>query len=197
MRYIANILTKGKFDDIDFFNIVHSESELIEGIPTLIIGWEFTKSLYPNANILSWEIDDNTYWVFGKREKRQRFDETFNSFKKLAFNRFIKKIKYKYFNVLTESDKNSTSLEFLLDYCNGLNIYINNDMIYVSNICNENEYYVYGYSIRDYEYLGFDRKNIFNKIFKSGVKIINDKDITSWDIKNVFKNHKYAIPCLF
>ena len=58
MKYIANILTNRKFNDTELYNIVSKKEDLISDIPTLVIGWEFTKKMYPNANILDWKIND-------------------------------------------------------------------------------------------------------------------------------------------
>ena len=92
MRYIANILTDKKFNDCKFYNVVSKKEDIIVGLPTLVIGWEFTKALYPEANIISWEIDKDTYWTFGNRERRQRYEESLVKFRELALNRLIKKV---------------------------------------------------------------------------------------------------------
>ena len=70
MNYLANIYTKSKLDIEPFFNVVDDENKLIDGIPTLIIGWDSVKSLYGDINILDKKVKDNIYWTFGKRERR-------------------------------------------------------------------------------------------------------------------------------
>ena len=59
MNYLANIYTKSKIDIEPFFNIVDDENKLIDGIPTLIIGWDSVKSLYGDINILDKKVKDN------------------------------------------------------------------------------------------------------------------------------------------
>ena len=90
MRFLGNILTNRKFEDCEFYNVVDKKEDLIINIPTLVIGWEFTKTLYPNANIISWEIENDIYWTFNNRERRQSYEEIIVKFKKLVVNRFIK-----------------------------------------------------------------------------------------------------------
>lgn len=199
MKFIANILTNRKFNDCEFYNVVSKKEDLIENIPTLVIGWSFTKELYPDANIITWEIDNNTYWMFNNRERGQKYDEMLKKFRELVIKKFIKSIHYKFFNILTEDYKeNNTSLDFMLENCDNLKIYINNDIVYATCECiNQDESWVYGFSLRDYDYLGIDRKKIFNKIYKSGAKIIDNKDTVSWSIRDSLKNHIYVIPCLF
>lgn len=195
MKFIANILTNKKFDNCEFYNIVSKKEDLIDNIPTLVIGWEFTKALYPNANITTWEIDDKTYWTFGNRERRQRYEENLKKFMDLALNKLVKSINYKYINVSKESKYGEeTALEFLLNNFIDINIYINNDMVYVSG---KKGVVVYGFSLRDYEYLGYDKKNIFKKIYESNVNIIKASDIESWELKTGLSNRNYVIPCLY
>ena len=57
MKYIANILTNGIFED-ELYNVTSKKGDLIDGIPTLVIGWEFYKKRYSNANILESKIDE-------------------------------------------------------------------------------------------------------------------------------------------
>jgi hypothetical protein len=195
MRYIANILTNRKFDDYEFYNIVSRKEDLIDNIPTLVIGWEFTKTLYPNANITTWDIDNNTFWTFGNRERRQRYDELLIKFRNLAINRFIKNIKYKYINLLSEG---FGGLEFLLTKCDDINVYINNDMVYVVTNSKDNDnIQVYGFSLKAYQYLGVDKKDIFKQIYASGANVITPKDEIPWEIKNNLKNCSYVIPCMY
>ena len=40
-------------------------------LPTLIVGWERVKKLYPKASILKKKIKDNLYWTFSPTEKRK------------------------------------------------------------------------------------------------------------------------------
>ena len=197
MRFIANILTDRKFNDCEFYNVVSNKEDLIENIPTLVIGWGFTKELYPEANIINWEIGNNVFWTFNNREKGNRYEETLKKFNKLALNNFIKKIKYKYLSVFEDGD-DSSGLEFLLENCKGFKVYINNDMVYVTGKSTpDTSPYVYGFSIKEYEYKGIDTKKIFKKIYNSDIILIENKDIVSWSIRENLKNHTYAIPCLF
>ena len=95
MRFIANILTDKKFINSELYNVVDNKDKLIDGIPTLVIGWGFTKKMYPNASILNWSIDNNIYWTYGKREKRSRYEENIEKFRQFAISNFIKSVKYK------------------------------------------------------------------------------------------------------
>ena len=100
MKFIANILTDKPFTNAELYNVVSDKNNLIDGIPTLVIGWEYTKKMFNNASILDWEIDRNTYWTYGKREKRNRYEENLERFRQMSITRFIKSVNYRYSNIL-------------------------------------------------------------------------------------------------
>ncbi len=192
MKYIANILTNRKFNDTELYNIVSKKEDLISDIPTLVIGWEFAKKMYPNANILDWKINDLIYWSFNNRERSQRYEETVIKFREYVIKNLVKNTKYKFINVLLNDNKEG--LNYLLDNIENLKIYLNNDIIYITDHLGK---WVYGYSLRQFEYLGIDRKIILHKIYKSNNKIINVNDDLSNEMKIALKNYSYVIPCLY
>lgn len=193
MKHIANILTDKNFPKEDLYNIINDINDIEIGIPTLIIGWEYTKNLFPNANILDWEINRNIFWTFGKREKNQRYVETLEEFKTLAVKRFIKSIEYRFVNILTKSD-GIDNLKTLLDLGYNFNVFINNDILYI-NCCGNN--IVYGYSLRDIEYGGGNKKELFSAIYSNkDINFINIKDLSP-ELKLLFNNCLYVIPCLY
>ena len=194
MRYIANILTDKNFKEKGLYNIVSSKKELIDGIPTLVIGWEFTKKMYNNANILDWEISRDVYWTYGNREKRNRYDENINKFKDLALLRLIKSVKYEYKNILLLTDEEKNEIIEIISG-EGVNVYIHNDMLYVLKD-NKN---VIGLSLRDVDYIGKDRKKILSKVFrneKNHIISLTDSEL-SYDIKNTLYKYSYVVPYLF
>lgn len=196
MRFLGNILTNRKFEDCEFYNVVDKKEDLIINIPTLVIGWEFTKTLYPNANIISWEIEDDIYWTFNNRERRQSYEEIIVKFKKLVVNRFIKSINYKYISII-DGDIQENALSFILNECKGFKIYIYNNMVYATGKnSHERGNYVYGFSLVEYSYAGVDIKELFKKIYNSDIKIIKREDIP-WNILDTFKTRNYIIPCLY
>lgn len=45
------------------FNVVSDRKDIIAGKPVIILGWEFTKQLIPEASILKNELDEGIYWA--------------------------------------------------------------------------------------------------------------------------------------
>lgn len=195
MKYIANILTDKKFTDSELYNVVSSKDKLIGDIPTLIIGWGYTKKMYPEANILNWKINDNIFWTYGKREKRNKYEENVEKFKKLSINKFIKSVKYQYYNLLTISEEEKKYIITLLCRDCKTHIYINCDMVYIFD--DENNI-VIGFSLRDIDYINSSRKKMFNIILRNkNNNIIDIKDTLSYDMKISLNECKYVIPYLY
>ena len=193
MKPIANILTDKTFVNDGIYNVVNDINKLISGIPTLVIGWEYTKLFYPEANILNWEINSDTYWCFGRRERGQRYEETITKFRDYAINRFIKSIKYKFINIIINNDFYGSLLD-ILNLCDDMNAYSTNDMLYLA--CSSGDI-VYGISLRDIEYLGYSKKSVFSTLHNNkNVKFVDYNEL-NWDIKNALRNCIYAVPCLY
>ena len=196
MKFIANILTDKPFTNAELYNVVSDKNNLIDGIPTLVIGWEYTKKMFNNASILDWEIDRNTYWTYGKREKRNRYEENLERFRQMSITRFIKSVNYRYSNILIADDDEKKYIFSLLENDKDvLYAYLSNDMVYLfDNIDNS----VIGFSLRDIDYLGKDRKRVLSKIYyNKNVQLIDIKDCLTWETKNALRNCSYIIPYLW
>ena len=190
MKYIANILTSGNFED-ELYNVTSKKGELIDEIPTLVIGWEFCKKRYSNPDILDNKIDELTYWTYGKREKRDKYEETISWFKDFAIKMFIKSINYQFINVLT---LNGESKDTFYDiFRNGKpTSYFSGEMCYIRK---NDEKSVYGVSLRDFGYIGVDTKKMASFIYSNSF-VVNKKDNLSQENKSYFNRCKYVMPYL-
>lgn len=175
----------------EFFNSVKNKSELIQGIPTLVVGWDFCKKNYDNCDILDNKIDNLTYWTYGKREKRDQYDEMVLWFKNFSIKRFIESVKYEFINVLLLQEEKKDSFYSLFDGKKP-NSYFAGDMCYINKI---GEDVVYGISLRDFSYIGVDSKKIARFIYRNS-NVIDIKDKISQENKQYFINCKYTIPYL-
>lgn len=194
MKYVANILTDKPFEDKELYNIVSDKSELIEGIPTLVVGWEFTQFMYPDADIIDWQIDENTFWTFGKREKRSVYEDRCKRFREEAIDRYIKSVKYQFFSILTE--RNEIKEEFFkqVDAEKDVKVYLTGNMLYVLMPSQKT---VYGIYLNDISYIGKSVKqflSIFHRM--ENVEFVDISDTLSQDAKFAFRNCKYIIPYL-
>lgn len=195
MNYLANIYTKSKLDIEPFFNVVDDENKLIDGIPTLIIGWDSVKSLYGDINILDKKVKDNIYWTFGKRERRNVMEIDVQKFKKKAMSIMSNNVKYKFFNILTAKNDKKKSFYLLLKDTRYKTIFSFNNMLYIYIDGTDT---VVSISLRDVEYIGGDIKKIFSTLYNNKfVKVANDNDLKDTNAKLFFKDNIYLIPYIF
>lgn len=194
MRYIANILTDGKFEDAELFNVVSASSDLINGIPTLIIGRNKTTSLYPEASIIDWKIDNKVYWTFGMRERRDRMDRDVKRFRKIVMDSFVKSVKYTFFDILTATrEKKELFINSLKDNTHKT-VFTTNDMMYIYY---ESENQVIGISLRDIEYENGNKKKIFSIIYSSpSITFLKNTNSLTFNTKSWLRNNLYVIPYL-
>jgi hypothetical protein len=161
MKYIANILSDEQFSDTELYNIVKEKKDLVPGIPTLIIGWDRVKEMYPNASIIEWKISDNVFWTYGKYERRDKYEATVKNFQDLAFKKFIEKLDYVFYDVLTSPDRFNSFLMSLLSETKKT-IYITGDMLYIYYAGTKK---VIGISLRDCDYLDETLKKRYSRRF--------------------------------
>lgn len=193
MRYIANILTNEHFENYPYFNIVDNKDNIIKGLPTLIIGWELTKSLFPNASILDWKINEEWFWTFGRKIRRNRYESDIIRFKKMIFEIVLKSINYEFMDILTMTiDEKKSFCNFIKS--NGVKIsVIRNDMVFI--LCEETKN-VYGVSLRDIDYKGDDRKQ-FLKILYKYTNVITEKIDIPYESRNLILSNQYIIPYIY
>lgn len=195
MRKIANILTKNLFNDKIFYNVVDNKNDLIDGIPVLCVGVELTKKNYPNFKILDMSIDDNTYWTYGPREKRNIYESRLKIFIQNAIEIFKSKIQYKYVNVVVNG---TLSPDFQLVnniiFREGKKIvsFLFNGIVYVY----DNDKTVYGISLRELNYIGENVKMFLGNVY-GNTTVITNKDSIPLDVRILFNGYDYLIPCLF
>lgn len=195
MNYLANIYTKSKIDIEPFFNIVDDENKLVDGIPTLIIGWDSVKSLYGDINILDKKVKDNIYWTFGKRERRNVMEVDVQKFKRKAMSITCNNVKYKFFNILTAKNDKKKSFYLLLKDTRHKTIFSFNNMLYIYIDGTDT---VVSISLRDVDYIGGDVKKIFSTLYNNKfVKVANDNELKDTNAKLFFKDNIYLIPYIF
>ena len=150
--YIANIVTKSKMNCGVFFNTTSNIGLIDNSLPTLIIGWELVKELYPNQNILDNKINENITWTFSKREKRYQYEKDIETFNKMVLSNLNKMVNYHFFNYLTA---NNDKRKCFIDYINKGNcsLYYNSRFLYIYN---GNDSITIGISLNDIKYIGLN-----------------------------------------
>ena len=196
MRYIGNILTSDPFDGGALYNVTGERDLLTPGIPTLIVGWEKTKEMYPEASIIEFEVDKDVYWTYGKYEKRDKFEENVKKFYDLTIKRLKDAITYTFYDVLVGSgDKFISFLSFISNSDKKV-VYLNNDMAYIYNGKN----LVVGVSLRDCDYSDCSlKKRFFSALYenKENIVLVKNSDDVLKSIRYKIRGKEYIIPYLF
>jgi hypothetical protein len=73
--HIANIVTNSNITVDKYFNISNSLDNIIQDLPTLIIGWDIVKTINPDVDFIDKKLSDNIFWTFKKSERRDIYQE--------------------------------------------------------------------------------------------------------------------------
>lgn len=196
MITVGNIITKENITGIPsnfgIYDIVPTTE-----IPNLIIGWELTKTLYPEASILRKKIKDNLYWTFSPIEKRSVFENDLKKYIDKSYKDYIKKIKF--YNIDPIIYKINT-IDELLDklkiVAGGITYLYVNKTVYVYH-----SFIIYSIDLELLDFIGFDRKIILStlkettnfsdgefKNFKNELKYLDIKYLPYLIYKDATKN---------
>ena len=177
MIIVGNIITKESITGIPNNFDIH-ETIPTTDTPNLIIGWELTKTLCPEASILRKKIKDNLYWTFSPTEKRSVFENDLKKYIDKSYKDYIKNIKF--YNIDPIIYKINTIDELLgkLSIVAGGFTYLYvNKVVYVYH-----NFIIYSIDLELLNFIGFDRK-----IILSSLKETTNFSDCDWELKN-FKN---------
>jgi hypothetical protein len=192
--HIANIVTNSNITVDKYFNISNSLDNIIQDLPTLIIGWDIVKTINPDVDFIDKKLSDNIFWTFKKSERRDIYQEDLYNFITYCYKNLIKDIDYSFIDLITLTDSEIKESFNNIKKCKKSATYQYNDMIYV--YCDNT---IYGIDLKLVKYLDYDVKKTIEKIktnsfvFLSGDQILIEyKDI----IESLDNEVKY-VPYLY
>jgi hypothetical protein len=191
---IANIVSKNSVDVSQDFNVVDSIDNIILGIPTLIVGFDLTESLYPDFDILDICVKDNIYWTFKKIEKRDKYNEDLDWFITKVYSDLTKDINYIFVDPILLKPKTLIKIVRKIYSIETLTTYVYNDMLYIYG-----DKIVFGVDLKLFKFIGFDIKKLKDKIIHISTDFLDDDDILI-EYKNIVEtlgNSVRYIPYLF
>lgn len=181
MKTIATIISDNKVKNIPEYVLLTKNKDINDiTLPTLVIGYEISKKLIPNFNILEKNPQKNLFWTFKRTEKRNDYERDLEEFYKFIIKKYINDCDYRYVNVLKLKFRDL--YRFFKQILPNSYIYTTNNMIYLSK-----SNVVYGFNKEIIEYTGFNLKKCLNFIENSKIVHIinNDEEILN---KNIFIN---------
>ena len=192
VKKIGNIVTKSKKNTFgDIFNVVKTYSDIIEGIPTLIIGIDDARKYIEGFNILQKQYG-KVWWTFKKTERNCEYEDDIIKFYNYAVLHEMEKTKYIYIDLARFSLSSiKKTINFLRNRTKKYIFITKNShfMFIYSEMYNT----VFGISLEMCEYLGINKQKVI-KLVKNG-EFIHDTKFISNEIRKVIgTNTHYILP---
>lgn len=192
--YIANIVTNSNITVDKYFNISNSLDNIIQDLPTLIIGWDIVKTINSDVDFIDKKLSDNIFWTFKKSERRDIYQEDLYNFITYCYKNLIKDINYSFIDLITLTDSEIKESFNNIKKCKKSATYQYNDMIYV--YCDNT---IYGIDLKLVKYLDYDVKKTIEKIKKNSfVFLSGDQILIEYkDIIESLDNEVKYVPYLY
>ncbi len=191
--YLSNIISTQHNDFEDFVNVVDDIEKIDKNLPTLIVGREMMRKLFPGHNILDKKIDDNLYWTYARRENRYDYEKDILEFYKITIQYIESKIRYYYFDIKTRPFKQIKKMVTFMNAPILKTIYHSEDMLFIS--FDEN---VIGISLKDFRYLGITEEKVIEKVSKNNYNYIYKYDcLRNYALRYYVKNARILNPYIF
>jgi len=187
---VANIVSNNNINVSEEFNVVKSMDEIIHGLPTLIIGFDYVNKHYPDFNILDIELEPNLYWTVKKTERRDKHAEDLTWFINKVYNDLTKDIKYIFVDPLQYNSKSLWKIIRKLYSIKNLVTFVNGDMIYIYG-----DKFIFGVDLKLMSYIGVKKDKIKNKIKSKSSVFLEENDILI-EYKNYIEELGYQIKFL-
>lgn len=169
---VANIVSSNNINVSEEFNVVQSMDEIIHGLPTLIVGFDYVNKHYPDFNILDIELEPNLYWTVKKTERRDKHAEDLTWFINKVYNDLTKDIKYIFIDPIQYKSKSLWKIIRKLYSIKNLVTFVNGDMIYIYG-----DKFIFGVDLKLMSYIGIKKDKIKNKIKSKSPVFLEENDI--------------------
>jgi hypothetical protein len=169
---IANIVSKTKINVNEEFNLVESMDEIIHGLPTLIIGFDYVNKHYPDFDILNSELEPNVYWTFKKTERRDKHEEDLIWFENKVYSDLAKAIKYVFVDPIQYNKKSLIKIIRKIYSLDKAITFINDKMIYIYG-----DNLIFGIDLKLLHFVGLDINKIKYKIKTKSIVFLGESEI--------------------
>ena len=187
---VANIVSNNNINVSEEFNVVKSMDEIIHGLPTLIIGFDYVNKHYPDFNILDIELEPNLYWTVKKTERRDKHAEDLTWFINKVYNDLTKDIKYIFVDPLQYNSKSLWKIIRKIYSIKDLVTFVNGDMLYIYG-----DKFIFGVDLKLMSYIGI-KKDKIKHIIKSKSSVFLEENDILIEYKNYIEELGYQIKFL-
>lgn len=191
---IANIVSQSSITIDEGFNVVNSMDDIIHGLPTLIIGFDYVNKHYPDFDITKFEVEPNLYWTFRKNEKRDKYERDLSLFITKVYCDLVQDISYVFVDPIHYNKKTLYKIIKKIKSLKNIISFINNDMVYIysGNL-------IFGIDLKLLGYIGFNKNGVKAKIKQISSVFLDDSKILI-EYKNIITeldNQVKYIPYLY
>jgi hypothetical protein len=193
---IANIVSTSNVEAPEEFNVVKSVNEIIDGLPTLIIGYEIVDRLYPNFDITNIYIGENKYWTFKRTEKRDKYESDLKWFISKVYVDLTNQLVYVFVDPIQYRGKTLIKIIKKIYSLKNPISFLNEQMLYVYG-----DGFIFGIDLKLLSFMGVDtnkiktRINAISSVFLSDTKILIEykKNIEALENKVRYLPYLYSI----
>jgi len=179
---IANIVSVANVNVSCDFNVVKSLDLTVQGLPTLIIGWDYIKKHYPDYDIIDRKLSDNLYWTFKKTERRELHEEDIYNFVERVYKQLTKDIKYTFIDPIIFDRKTIIKLIKKINKTNNIISYRHDRMVYTYF-----DNFIFGFDLELIEFIGLNVEKFLLKI-KNKSKVFLEKNMIFIEYKTRIEN---------
>ena len=177
---VANILTNNKISVSDEFNVVTTMGDIIHGLPTLIIGYDYVNKHYPDFDITNICLEKDLYWTFKRTERRDKFEEDLNWFITKIYTDLTKQINYVFVDPIQQQTKTLYKIIRKIKNIEYKITYVHGDMIYVYG-----DNLIFGIDLKLLKFMSIDTNKIKDKLKRISSVFLDDNKILIEYRKNV------------
>jgi len=192
--FVGNIVTHSNINVDKYFKVLNSLDDVIEDLPTLIVGWDIVKTINPNADFIDKKLSEHIFWTFKKSERRDIFEDDFYNFTEYCYGLLIKDIEYKFIDLiqLNETELKNT-FRFIKKHENVVG-YLYNKMLYIFV-----EKTIYGLDLTLLKYMDYNTDDVLCKIKSYCSVFLDNKEILIEykDVIDMLNNEVKYIPFLY
>lgn len=169
---IANIVSNTKLNVSEDFNVVESLDNAIQGLPTLLIGWDYVKEHFSHYDIINRTLSDNLYWTFKKTEKRVLHEEDIYNFVERVYKNLVKDINYVFIDPILFEKRKIKKILRKINSIKSVVSYKYDNMIYMYG-----ENIIFGVDLSLLDFIGLSKDKIEKKIEKLSNIFLRNEDI--------------------
>jgi len=171
---IGNIVSNTTLKVGKEFNVVSSLNNIIEGIPTLIVGYNIVKEKFgDDLDFIERKID-GIYWTFTKYEQKKYHTPDLNKFIDYCFKKYVKNINYIFVDPIQFSkNKIKKVINKIQNIKEPITYVTDNNMLYIFG-----DNLIFGIDLKLIKYIGINDTKIkyrlksISKAFLEGNEIL-------------------------